>query len=660
MVELYEGGDYPKDVQSNLRWRRELRVAASGDVKFQRVLIERCRVDILFFFNAFVFLFEPRSKKVDGKQAPTQIPFTTWCHQDVNVLKIVRAIEDQRDVGVEKSRGEGATWMMLMIFLWFWLFNKQFMSFGIVSRNEQASDNPEDPDSLGWKLDFALSNLPRWMVHNEKGEKSQPSPSTKFHRSVRNHTWANRVTNSTITAYTTTGDLGRGGRKTAFALDEMASYRPGDDEAVMSSMVEVTDCVIMVSTPKGPRGAYYKAMKESGPLLEKIRIHWTENDSRNRGLYTLVDGKPVAVDPVNNPLPEGYAKLWLESYRSVLLDRGFHLDDGERSPWYDGRCLRPRMTPKFIAQEYDIDYGGSSSRFFPIAMLERLQEQATPPVIVGEIDFNQEDLLPKWRPAESGHLQLWFELTAADSPPQGVRYIVGADISTGQAGAEGSNSALSIVERDTGVKVGEFAHAGQPPELFAMQSVAISKWFNNAYLIWEANGPGKTFTSAIRDIGYENIYLRTVLTKVNKEKTKMPGFWSQKDSKRELLSNYAFALGSSSFVNPSYLALEEAKGYEEFASGKIEHTAALEADPSGAGENHGDRAIADALANHALMENPLSKRKVSKQDISKAPEHSAAGRRHRYLEEVKSQRQDLWSSRAGSSVSARLKRFGFK
>lgn len=646
-VDLYESGDYPKGTD-NLRWRRELREWADGDEVVQRLLIERCRRDILFFFNAFVFLFEPRSKKVEGKQASTRIPFTTWAHQDPSILEFKEAVESQYDVGVEKSRGEGATWMILMTFLWFWLFSRHFVAFGIVSRNEQASDNPEDPDSLGWKLDYALSNLPRWMVHNEKGESKQGDPSTRFHRSVRNHTWANRLTGSTITAYTTTGDLGRGGRKTAFALDEMASYRAGEDEAVMSSMVEVTDCVLMISTPQGPLGAYYKAMREDGGegILKRLRIHWSDNESRNRGLYSVVDGVPVAVDPVGNPLPDGYVQKWLESYRTLLLNRGFNIEEGVRSPWYDGKCLRPRMTPKFIAQEYDIDYGGSRSRFFPVAMLERLQKLAVPALWSGEIDFNDEEIKPMWRASDSGHLLLWCELTVMDAPPGGVRYIVAADISTGQGGTHGSNSALSIVERDTGKKVGEFAHPSQSPELFAMQTVAICRWFNEAYLIWEDNGPGKAFGNKVLEIGYENIYFRELTNRVTRIKTKQPGFTTQRNNKGALLGSYSFALGSGTFENPSFVALEEAKCYEELGSGKIVHTASLEADPSGAGENHGDRCISDALANHALMESPTVVRKGSRRDIAHAPPGSPAGRRHQYLESLKEASRDLWSDRA--------------
>ena len=215
MVDLHEDSNYPKTAQENNEWRLAIRLEATGNVEFQKLVIERCRTDILFFFNAFVFIHEPRTKLTDADQGSTQIPFATWAHQDPCILAFKEAIENQESLGAEKSRGEGATWMVLMVFVWFWLFNKSFLTFGIVSRNEQASDNPEDPDSLGWKLDFALANLPRWMVHLEKKEPKQPGPSILFNRSGRNHTWSNRHTRSTITAYTTTGNLGRGGRKTA-------------------------------------------------------------------------------------------------------------------------------------------------------------------------------------------------------------------------------------------------------------------------------------------------------------------------------------------------------------------------------------------------------------------------------------------------------------
>lgn len=637
MLSLYEDGNYPKELTENLRWRGEIRKAAHSDVRLQRQLIERCRVDLLFFLNAFAFILEPRVKNTSGGEPPTVIPFATWSHQDKYLREIETSVNEQEYLGVEKSRGEGATWMVLGVFLHQWLFRQSTLAFGMVSRNEQVADNPEDPDSLGWKLDCYLKHLPRWMVHLEKGEPKRGAPSTCYHRSVRNHTWANRLTGSTITAYTTTADLGRGGRKTAFFLDEFASFKTKDSFLVMSSLVEVTDSVLMVSTPLGEQGAFHKSVSEKNGLMRLIRIHWSENESRNVGLYSLVDGIPVAEDPENNPLPDGYVELFLSKYKPLLLDRGFEIDSGVRSPWYDKKCLTPGLTPKYISQQYDISYAGSSGKFFPIAMLTRLQGECRPPLLDGEIDFNGEDLRPVWRESENGHLLLWLELTVADAPPMGVRYIVGADISTGQGGVHGSNSALSIVERDTGVKVGEFAHPGQSPELFAMQTIAICKWFNEAYLIWEDNGPGKAFGNKVRDIGYGNIYLRELTNKVTRIKTKQPGFTTQRNNKGAFLGSYAFSLGGGVFVNPSHVALEEAKGYEELANGKIVHVSTVGADPSGAGENHGDRCIADALANVALLENPPDRKKTKTPD-SEAPANSFAGRRHRHRESMKEQR----------------------
>jgi len=660
MLDLHKDGVYPKELSENLRWRRAIRGAADNDVKLCRQLIERCRNDILFFLNAFCFLLEPRVKNIEGKEPPTIIPFATWAHQDEFILEFERAVNEQYWVGVEKSRGEGATWMVLMVFLHQWLFREHTVSFGLVSRNEQVADNPEDPNSLGWKVDMVLSHLPRWMVHLEKGEPKQLAPSTRFHRSVRNHTWSNRNTGSTITAYTTTSDLARGGRNTAFFCDEFASFKVKDSFLVMSSLVEVTDCVIMASTPNGEQGAFYKAVKEEGTLIKLVVIHWTANETRNRGLYEIADGIPVAVDPENNPLPEGYVELFLEKYRTPLLNRGFDIEKGYRSPWYDRKCLTPGLSPKYIAQQYDLDYGGSKSKVFPIAVLERLQSEAKPPLLQGKITFNHDDLKPNWLEHQDGHLLLWIELTPADCPPQGIRYIVGADVSLGNAGTSGSNSALSIVERDTGVKVAEFAHPGQSPELFAMQTIAICKWFNEAHLIYEDNGPGKTFGNNVIQHGYNNLYFRIQEDRVTKVKTNKPGYTTQRKNKGPLLSEYAYALSTGSFVNPSHVALEEAKGYELFASGKIVHVASLDADPSGAGENHGDRTIADALACHVLMENPPERRaKSNKLDLSKAPETSMAHRTHLAREAARLAKEDFWLPRENVSL-ARLKAYGVR
>lgn len=123
--------DYPYQLEigSHLRtvleWRRDVvEIAASQDRKLQRELIRCCREDVLFFFNGFVDLFEPRLGD-DGANEPQVLPFIPWPHQ-VEAIKYADEWMGKRDIRVNKSRAQGASYLYSMMFLHRWLFQPMF------------------------------------------------------------------------------------------------------------------------------------------------------------------------------------------------------------------------------------------------------------------------------------------------------------------------------------------------------------------------------------------------------------------------------------------------------------------------------------------------------------------------------------------------------
>src|SRR5688572_9934103 len=112
----------PKTLCENLEFRANLRTRAAKDAGFRRAMMTACRDDVLFFFGAWCWLHEPR--KLDGpngKALPHVIPFITWPHQEDAVLKIVERL-GFGDIGINKSRGEGASWIGVLLALHNWLF----------------------------------------------------------------------------------------------------------------------------------------------------------------------------------------------------------------------------------------------------------------------------------------------------------------------------------------------------------------------------------------------------------------------------------------------------------------------------------------------------------------------------------------------------------
>jgi hypothetical protein len=246
----------------------------------------------------------------------------------------------------------------------------------------------------------------------------------------------------------------------------------------MSSTEPVTDCRLLVSTYYGPDGAYYDIMRQDSSML-KLHLKWEDNPTRNRGMYTVVDGKPQAIDPVNNPLPGDYLENWPE-LRRRLEERGYAIFDKVRSPWYDDRCLRPKMDPRAVAQEYDRDPGGSAERFYNIQVIERLQKDCRNPMLVGDLHYDAEEVedgtcMPRFNIDPEGKFKIWIDLDVRGFP-MADDFVVGCDICGGSGGDQASNSALSVVRRSTGEKVAEFASSSITPQLFAEYAIAVCYW----------------------------------------------------------------------------------------------------------------------------------------------------------------------------------------
>jgi len=636
--------------------------------------MKRCRSDFFFFLETFAWLLEPRPEP--GKSSI--FPFIPWIHQRPVMRSILRNL-GYCDIGLEKARGEGATWMCLYIFIWRWLFwDTQF--FGIVSRNEKSADNPEDPDSLGAKIDWALSRLPKWML----GEKD-----SCWRRNISRHSWVRRgdLTRSdkfddvlpedfagagwgsqdhgnAITAYPTTGDMMSGGRKTAIMLDEFAKHERGPDADCLASTGPVTNCRMLVSTYWGMHGAYYEAMKTAHLRnMVKLQLLWTDNPYRNKNLFRINVKQRKLVSAYNRDieLKGEYSKEFWK--RDGLFDKlrqnGYDVDDKAKlwSPWYVNECLRQGMNPKVIAQEYDIDPAGSGDSFFSPRMIEERCKRARQPNFVGDLGIDYDHQIVTYlSPRLTGAWRMWLNYQPDEywRPPP-ASYVVAADIAVGLGGSYGSNSTLSVVNISTGQKVAEYADPKIKPERFAELAIAVCKYFRDqeghtAYLIWESNGAGGIFRQRIMQSDFRNFHWRKAHDKTRKKPTKEPGWWSTPRSKFDLLGKYRYAMEAGFFANPSELALRECLQYQITGPERVEYLGISggQDDPSNVGENHGDRVIADALANYAMEElggGFVSGGRASRQRVSDPPQGSFAYRQQQRQREWRNEHKPFWGER---------------
>lgn len=556
----------PKELGPNLRFRRAILEMARVDEKVQDALWLMCRADPLFWINTFIWTYDPRLVP----PMPTTVPMVTYPVQDAALLNLFTVLGSQ-DLCFEKSRAQGASFICLEAFLHEFIFEPQ-QSFLLVSRVESLVDAPRDKDALMPKLDFMLKLLPGWMVPAVER--------TKLHL-------YNEENGSAIDGASTTGNVGRGGRRRAILLDEFAAFEMEDGYRALAATQATTYCRIFNSTPQGATGAFYDMVQLEG--MRKIRLFWADNPTMNRGLYRGAGGRAVRLD---------------ESYE-FPTDYPFILDGKLRSPWYDKECSRTPIAA-LIASELDIEYLGSGSQFFPAELIAKLRGQyARPAAWCGELEYDPASLEPLGlRMQDKGRLKLWCQVDVAGRPPDDREYVVGMDVATG-TGA--SNSAISVFDRTTREKVASWVCPFVGPDELARVCIAIARWFKDrsgdpAFVIWEANGPGRQIEKRFAAEGFANIYYRRNEDDPAAKISTIPGFWSGKETKRVLLSEYARALACGEVLNPDDESLAEMGEFIFAASGSVEHAKSIAAlDPSGARENHGDRVIADAVAVKVLL-----------------------------------------------------------
>lgn len=561
----------PKDPVENLRFRHYCLVRGWEEKEFRKEFWAACKQDILFYINVACFTYDPRpSKRLWGEAKA--IPFITYPYQDDALIDLKNTV-GYEDVLMEKSRDMGASWLGLLTFEWKWHFYS-LQSFLMVSRIEDLVDKKNDPDSLFWKIDFVHANQPKWL--RPKIERNKLS-----------------ITNldnlSTIVGASTTSETARGGRRTAILFDEFASVNDG--QGMLNASRDTTNSRIFNSTPKGMANAFATLAHKPPVDLKHLRLHWTQHPVKSAGKKLLSEGQ----------------RKWVGTSRE---------EEGKwTSPWYEKQCARAAHAME-IAQELDIDYLASDYQFFKQHVLDDiLLKHVRPPYLQGELEYDVETGEPfAFRADPAGRLLLWIYPDTSGNPPRDRRYSMGVDVS---AGTGASNSVCSVADIRAGEKIAEFATPHMQPHEFAGYAVALARWFQGipsehkgAYMVWEANGGhGENFGKEVIKRGFENFYYRRNERQRARRPVAglVPGFWNQGDARKAVLGDYAEALRTGKYINRSRSEIaDECPLYVFTTDGKIVNSKAHRSlDPSGAGNNHGDRVISSALCYKGCVERPV-------------------------------------------------------
>lgn len=613
----------PTDLRANLKHRRKCLEAGYRSPRLAEELWIMSSRDPLFFSNTFLWTYANK----DHDDRPVR-PFILWDFQERLLLEVLDAIGDH-DLPVAKSRDMGASWICLSAFFHRWMFH-EWQSLLVASRVQELVDKTGDPKTLFWKLDFLLDHLPIWMrppgVIRNKNHLENPSR------------------NNTIEGTATVADMGVGDRKQAILLDEAGLMEQASK--IFAVTRDTTNSRIFNSTPRGVTGigaAFHTQCKKNE---RTIYLHWTAHPIKRRGLYRL-DGyrQEPLIDRRDPETGEVFPAYTFTPNDPDVLHRRI------RSPWYDEQLERANSEVE-IAQELDISFVGSGAPYFRPEIIQRLLDQCTAPSAIGTIEYAgghwpgsiadgepcfRFELVPNAaEQGADGLLRIWLDLDDDGRPPSDREYVIGCDISQG-TGA--SNSVASIGDRLTGNKVAELATSHVAEADFAWLVTALADFFRGpggpALVIWEAAGPGGTFGRELMEkCQHSNVYWYEDDTRSVSRVSNRAGWWPNRASKTRLLSDYRAQLQRNIFLNPSRASLVEAGQYVHDSGGFPMHAVDDAADSSDAGENHGDRVIADALCAKLLKDvprDPPASRTTSVPILSLAwrREHRAQQRRDR-------------------------------
>ena len=621
----------PKEQEGNVKFRLGLHKLLLEDKAARIHYLALSSLNPCIFFNSSYWFPAPRAKA--GERI---VPAILWPHQETALQKLRKAIFEGFDVVIDKSRSEGATFLLCGITLLYWLIQDEFTVL-LGSRVEELVDKSTDiingrvvgsEKTLFYKIMFLLNNLPAYL-------KPKYSKTHMFLQNLEN--------GSAYTGESTSMGFGKGSRATVIAVDELAAVEPKIAQAIIENIADVATCCIFNSTQGdwGESHPYAKMLKDGD--TEIIVLDWTDNPTKNVGLYkseregevTLYDldyykkeypdlvlpklrfinAGPKAKNPAKVETLTLKKKSTPEEFHSLFVwDGGVSNFNCFRSRWYDAEEKRPQRTKRGMAQNVLRIPAGSSELFFSFALTERLRDRVRKARYYGDVNYtigydgciNHSELVYG---SHHSALQWWGELHNG-RPLQGHNYVIGCDLSKGTGT---SNSVAAFIDVNTNELVGLYVTAYLSISDFAERVVALGEWVggNEQPLIgWEENGAPE-FQTRLDELGWYNLYVKqNRLNKAIKSANKY-GWRSTKGTsgtKVEVLNKLDAALHEGLRDKPRYrpLVIYDEQTINELGSyvwfeGKVDiGPAAAQTESSGAKAAHGDRVIALAVSNDAV------------------------------------------------------------
>lgn len=296
---------WPPDYEAIWRWRTSMIRKVQDDprlaVSMRRYYSTRPRELILDWMDTY----DPR------RQGSKWIPFVMFERQDDLVQFLMELDRDGESGLIEKCRDMGATWICCGYSVYCWLF-KDDDATGWGSRKQDLVDVLGDPDSIFEKIRLLIKRLPPFFIPQE----FKWSKHSSYMKLVNPE-------NGSIIAGEAGDNIGRGGRKTRYFLDEAAHVeRP---EKVESALGDNTNVRIDISSVNGVGNVFHRR-REHG-------LVWS---------------------PGQEPIERGFVRVFIMDWRDHPL---------KTQQWYDTRKAKYEREgmAHIFAQETERNYAAAIS-----------------------------------------------------------------------------------------------------------------------------------------------------------------------------------------------------------------------------------------------------------------------------------------------------------
>ena len=259
----------------------------NNEPEYQAIIYEKCKRDIVFFINNFIWTYDPRLPRFKA------IPFLLYDFQAAALSDIEKAYQAEDWLLFEKSRDMGASYLFLAWILHKMLFTQDF-SAGIGSRKEKLVDEKGNMKSLFERIRFMLNRLPDFLRGGYDDQKNSKHCLIKI-----------PDTGSYVSGEA--GDnLGRGDRTSIYLLDEAAFI--DRSPSVIEALSNTTNCVFLLSTPNG-RGNEFARLRWKTNITV-ITLHWKQHPKKDQIWYDKQCEK-LTSEQVAQEIDISYAKSTL-------------------------------------------------------------------------------------------------------------------------------------------------------------------------------------------------------------------------------------------------------------------------------------------------------------------------------------------------------------